>query len=311
MVVSLDDVIDKTLSAILSKGSTKFTSEIREATLTSLCQNVGAVFMSQSTLLELEPPLIVCGDIHGQFVDLLRIFNRLGYPPHANYLFLGDYVDRGKFNMETITLLFAYKIKYPNNFFLLRGNHECSAINQVYGFYDECSRRYSVKLWNTFQDPFNRMPYCALVGSKILCMHGGISPWMTSFSAIKQLVRPLEPCSIGLALDILWSDPCSLTSGFSPNFRGVSYLFGSDALKRVCTTLNVDLVARGHQVVQDGYEFFADRKLVTIFSAPNYCGEFDNSAAVMRVDETLQCSFEVFKSTEMNIYVVNSGTLPS
>jgi len=116
------------------------------------------------------------GDIHGQFTDLLRLFEHGGPPPGTNYLWLGDYVDRGRKSIETIILLLAYKVKYPNNFFLLRGNHEAASINKVFGFYDECKRKFNIKMWKRFQDVFNCMSITALIDGKILCMHGGISP---------------------------------------------------------------------------------------------------------------------------------------
>lgn len=141
----------------------------------------------------------ICGDIHGQYYDLLRLFEYGGFPPEANYLFLGDYVDRGKQSLETICLLLAYKIKYPENFFILRGNHECASINRIYGFYDECKRRYNIKLWKTFTDCFNCLPIAAIIDEKIFTMHGGLSPDLNSMEQIRRVMRPTDvspnPCS--------------------------------------------------------------------------------------------------------------------
>lgn len=134
----------------------------------------------------------ICGDVHGQYYDLLRLFEYGGYPPESNYLFLGDYVDRGKQSVECICLLLAYKIKYPENFFILRGNHECASINRIYGFYDECKRRYSIKLWKTFIDCFNCLPIAAIIEEKIFCMHGGLSPDLNSMEQICRIMRPTD-----------------------------------------------------------------------------------------------------------------------
>lgn len=130
--------------------------------------------------MELAAPVNICGDIHGQYYDLLRIFECGGYPPSSNYLFLGDYVDRGSQNIETISLLLLFKIKYPENFFILRGNHESDVINRIYGFFEECKKRYDVKLWKQFCNLFNYFPVSALIEDKILCMHGGLSPDLTN-----------------------------------------------------------------------------------------------------------------------------------
>jgi hypothetical protein len=139
--------------------------------------------------------LKICGDIHGQYYDLLRLFEYGGFPPEANYLFLGDYVDRGKQSLETICLLLAYKIKYPENFFILRGNHECASINRIYGFYDECKRRYNIKLWKTFTDCFNCLPIAAIIDEKIFTMHGGLSPDLNSMEQIRRVMRPTDVSS--------------------------------------------------------------------------------------------------------------------
>nr|POF12172.1 serine/threonine-protein phosphatase pp1 isozyme 4 [Quercus suber] len=221
-----------------------------------------------------------------------------GFPPNANYLFLGDYVDRGKQSLETICLLLAYKIKYPENFFLLRGNHECASINRIYGFYDECKRRFNVRLWKIFTDCFNCLPVAALIDDKILCMHGGLSPDLTNLDQIRNLTRPTDVPDSGLLCDLLWSDPGRDVKGWGMNDRGVSYTFGPDRVSDFLMKNDMDLVCRAHQVVEDGYEFFAERQLVTIFSAPNYCGEFDNAGAMMSVDDSLMCSFQILKPAD-------------
>lgn len=210
-------------------------------------------------------------------------------------------MDRGKQSIECICLLFAYKVKYPQNFFLLRGNHETDNINKIYGFYDECKRRYSIRLWKAFSECFKYLPVSALVDDRIICMHGGLSPQLTSLSKLEEIQRPCVVPDNGLLCDILWSDPeYELSSGWGLNDRGVSFIFAEDVVHAFLEDQDLDLVCRAHQVVEDGYEFFADRHLVTIFSAPNYCGEFDNAGAMMSVDETLMCSFQILKPVTSN-----------
>ena len=180
---------------------------IKEKDVSLVCKHAKEIFMEQPVFLELEAPIKICGDVHGQFPDLLRLFEYGGFPPEANYLFLGDYVDRGRQSMETIILLLAYKIKFKENFFLLRGNHECAQINRIYGFYDECKNKYSIRIWKEFQDVFNCMPIAALIDDKILCMHGGLSPELVAVNQLQQITRPTEVPEEGLLCDLLWSDP--------------------------------------------------------------------------------------------------------
>ncbi|KAF8637849.1 hypothetical protein AX17_002475 [Amanita inopinata Kibby_2008] len=272
--------------------------QLQEYEIKYLCTKAREIFINQPILLELEAPIKICGDIHGQYYDLLRLFEYGGFPPEANYLFLGDYVDRGKQSLETICLLLAYKIKYPENFFILRGNHECASINRIYGFYDECKRRYNIKLWKTFTDCFNCLPIAAIIDEKIFTMHGGLSPDLQSMEQIRRVMRPTDVPDTGLLCDLLWSDPDKDITGWSENDRGVSFTFGPDVVSRFLQKHDMDLICRAHQVVEDGYEFFAKRHLVTLFSAPNYCGEFDNAGAMMSVDETLLCSFQILKPAE-------------
>lgn len=268
---------------------------MNETQVEMLCHRVRSIFAHQPMLLEVDAPMKVAGDIHGQYYDLLRLFEYGGDPKEYNYLFLGDYVDRGKNSLECVSMLFTFKAMYPDNFFVLRGNHECSTINKLYGFFDECKRRFNIKMWKTFGDVFNYMPVCALIDDRILCMHGGLSPELTSLDQIRDLQRPVEVPDTGLLCDLLWSDPAHDVTAWGENDRGVSFTFGAEIVRSVLQKFDLDLIARAHQVVQDGYEFFAGRQLVTVFSAPNYCREFDNAAAVMNVDENLVCSFKVIK----------------
>ncbi|CAN1271154.1 Serine/threonine-protein phosphatase PP1 [Linum perenne] len=291
----LDDIIRRLLEV---RGKPGKQVQLSESEIRQLCSTSREIFLQQPNLLELEAPIKICGDIHGQYSDLLRLFEYGGLPPRSNYLFLGDYVDRGKQSLETICLLLAYKIKYPENFFLLRGNHECASINRIYGFFDECKRRFNVRLWKTFTDCFNCLPVAALIDEKILCMHGGLSPDLQHLDEIRNLVRPTDVPDTGLLCDLLWSDPSKDVQGWGMNDRGVSFTFGADKVTEFLQKHDLDLICRAHQVVEDGYEFFADRQLVTIFSAPNYCGEFDNAGAMMSVDETLMCSFQILKPAD-------------
>jgi len=294
--VDVDNIIQRLLEVRGTKPGKQV--NLTEQEIRYLCTKSREIFSSQPILLELVAPIKIVGDIHGQYYDLLRLFEYGGFPPDANYLFLGDYVDRGKQSLETICLLLAYKIKYPENFFLLRGNHECASINRIYGFYEECKRRYNIKLWKTFTDCFNCLPVCAIIDEKIICMHGGLSPELKSLDYIKRITRPTDVPDTGLLCDVLWSDPDKDHQGWGENDRGVSFTFGSDIVSAFLKKFDLDLICRAHQVVEDGYEFFAKRQLVTVFSAPNYCGEFDNAGAMMSVDETLMCSFQVLKPTE-------------
>lgn len=310
--INPDDIIDRLLKA---RGSrTVQTIKLTEQEVRSLCLKSREIFLQQPILLELGAPIKICGDIHGQYMDLLRLFEYGGFPPKANYLFLGDYVDRGKQSLETICLLLAYKIKYPENFFLLRGNHECASINRIYGFFDECKRRYNTKLWKTFTDCFNCLPIAAIVDDKIFCCHGGLSPDLHDLEQIKEIARPTDVPDTGLLCDLLWSDPDKDVRGWGENDRGVSFTFGPDIVTKFNNRHDLDLVCRAHQVVEDGYEFFARRQLVTLFSAPNYCGDYDNAGGMMTVDEDLLCSFQILKPSEKKAKYqyngINSGNPP-
>ena len=266
--IDLDDFIKRLLDAGYTGKVTKSVC-LKNAEIIAICQRARECFLSQPALLELDAPVKIVGDVHGQYTDLIRLFEMCGFPPSSNYLFLGDYVDRGKQSLETILLLLCYKLKYPENFFLLRGNHECANVTRVYGFYDECKRRCNVKIWKTFVDCFNTLPIAAVVAGKIFCVHGGLSPALSHMDDIRNIARPTDVPEYGLLNDLLWSDPAEMEQDWEANERGVSYCFGKRVIMQFLADHDFDLICRAHMVVEDGYEFFNDRVLVTVFSAPN------------------------------------------
>lgn len=275
--IELDDMISRLLD---TAHSTKFDQTVclDNFEITTICVLARELLLSEPTLLELPAPIKVVGDIHGQYADLIRIFQTSRSPPESNYLFLGNYVGRGKRGLETILLLLCYKIKYPENVFLLRGNHECGSVSRVSGFYDECKWRHNIKIWNYFIDTFNCLPIAAIVSRKIFCVHGGLSPGLLHMDDIRDIARPTDIPDHGLLADLLWSDPASgMEEDWEPNERGVGCYYSKKVITRFLDRHGFDLVCRSHMVVEDGFEFYHGRSLVTIFSAPNVsCVGFPN-----------------------------------
>ncbi|CAJ0569845.1 unnamed protein product, partial [Mesorhabditis spiculigera] len=286
------------------------------AEIDSVLQAVVEVLGKDETLLTMSPPIVIVGDIHGQYYDLIRMFNTFGETnkdgsasvsgvTNGRYLFLGDYVDRGTNSLECIMMVFTLKILFPRHYGLLRGNHECRAINKVYGFYDELVDRYGQDdadaLWHSFNNAFAMLPLAAMIGKKILCMHGGISPELHSLEDIRAIKRPLEdPASYPttLAVDLLWADPMIGLSGWVPNHvRGVSCYFGEDRVEAICKQLGLELIVRAHQMMQNGYHFFCNRKLITIFTAPRYFVEKNNKGATLKVDKSGKLSIKILLPT--------------
>ncbi|KAH8194285.1 hypothetical protein TruAng_011544 [Truncatella angustata] len=222
------------------------------------------------------------------FHDLMELFKIGGPNPDTNYLFMGDYVDRGYYSVETVTLLVALKIRYPERITILRGNHESRQITQVYGFYDECLRKYgNANVWKFFTDLFDYLPLTALIDNQIFCLHGGLSPSIDTLDNIRALDRIQEVPHEGPMCDLLWSDPDDRCGwGISP--RGAGYTFGQDISEAFNHNNGLTLIARAHQLVMEGYNWSQDRNVVTIFSAPNYCYRCGNQAAIMEIDEHLK-----------------------
>ncbi|CAA7405547.1 unnamed protein product [Spirodela intermedia] len=288
--VVLDSIINRLLQ-VSTDSPGEYQLRILEAEICELCVVSSKIFLQQPNLLELEAPINVCGDIHGQYSDLLRFFDRGGFPPAGRYLFLGNYAGRGGQSVETMCLLLAYKIRYPDSFFLLRGNHDCESMARMWGFRDECKARFNARLWRLFVACFDCLPAAAIIGGKVICLHGGLSPVLTDLDQIRAMARPADVPLAGLLCDILWSDPSKEVPRWGLKVRGFSYIFGAEVVSEFLHRNGLALLCRSHQVVDDGYAYFAGEKLVTVFSAPSFCGEYMNAGSMMSIDGDLKHSF--------------------
>ncbi|KAE8648730.1 hypothetical protein Csa_008766 [Cucumis sativus] len=226
-----------------------------EAEVKILCDQARAILVEEWNVQPVKCPVTVCGDIHGQFYDLIELFRIGGRTPDTNYLFMGDYVDRGYYSVETVTLLVALKVRYRDRITILRGNHESRQITQVYGFYDECLRKYgNANVWKHFTDLFDYLPLTALVESQVFCLHGGLSPSLDTLDNIRSLDRIQEVPHEGPMCDLLWSDPDDRCGwGISP--RGAGYTFGQDIAAQFNHTNGLSLISRAHQLVMEGYNW--------------------------------------------------------
>lgn len=243
----------------------------------------------------------VCGDIHGQFHDLLKLFKEGGKVPDTNYIFMGDFVDRGYNSLEVFTLLMLLKARYPAHVTLLRGNHESRQITQVYGFYDECQRKYgNANAWRYCTEVFDFLTLSALIDGRVLCVHGGLSPDLRTLDQIRVIDRLCEIPHEGPFCDLMWSDPEEIdTWAVSP--RGAGWLFGAKVATEFNQVNGLELICRAHQLVQEGLKYmFPDRSLVTVWSAPNYCYRCGNVASMLCFDTNLDREVKYFTETEQN-----------
>lgn len=289
----LNDII----RAILKPHQTTCKSILDKSDINWLCAASSSLLLSQPTLLRLKAPLVVVADLHGRYIDLLRIFSKFGFPDKVNYLFLGDYVDRGEDSLDIITLLLALKLRFPENLYMLRGNHECELVSSQYGFKDECTRKGAP--YKPFILPFDSLPIAAIINDKVFCVHGGLSPAMTSLSDIEDWPRPQELPKEGIINDLTWADPSSSIRQYGPTVRNTSVTFGVDAANNFMEAFGFKMVLRAHEVVPHGFKFpFGEKvNVMTLFSAPNYYEE--NTGATLVFDENLNYSIDIFKdSTE-------------
>jgi len=262
--------------------------------LKAVCEKVKEILVEEPTVVPLRTPLTLVGDIHGQFYDMEELFKIGGSLPDTNYLFLGDYVDRGYHSLEVVSLLLCYKARWPHRITLLRGNHESRSVNQVYGFYSECYKKYGkADAWNAVNMVFDYLPLAALIDNKIFCVHGGISPYTTTIDDVRTVDRYQDVPSEGAMADMLWSDPGEV-NGFVQSMRGCGFQWGPDISKKFCSINKCDYIVRAHQCVMKGYEWNHDNKVATVFSAPNYMYRSGNKAALMILDSNRQQKFIAF-----------------
>ncbi|KTW27137.1 uncharacterized protein T551_03131 [Pneumocystis jirovecii RU7] len=274
---------------------------LSEPIIETICDHAKRLLMEESNVLHICSPVTVVGDIHGQFYDLVEIFRIGGFCPDTNYLFLGDYVDRGLFSVETISLLVCLKLRYPNRVHLIRGNHESRSVTQTYGFYTECIRKYgSANVWHHFTNMFDFLTLSVIIDNKIFCVHGGLSPSIHSIDQIKIINRFREIPHEGPMADLVWSDPDQDKRDFSISPRGAGYTFGIDIVQKFLEINNMEHILRAHQLCHEGYQVLYDGKLSTVWSAPNYCYRCANLASILEIYDNGERKFNVFDAAPEN-----------
>lgn len=278
-----------------------------------IVQRAMELFRKEPNMLHLQDPITVCGDIHGQFYDLVKLFEIGGDPSGMQYLFLGDYVDRGCFAVEVCLYLFSFKICYPKTFFMLRGNHECRHLTSYFNFKRECLYKYDSEVYEAFMSAFDCLPLACILNHRFLCIHGGLSPDVATVSDIEAINRFREPPPSGPMCDLLWADPIedeeqerNQDADFVPNeLRGCSYVFSFQAAFNFLRKNNLLSIIRAHEAQDEGYKLYKKcdttdfPSVICIFSAPNYCDVYNNKGAIIR-----------FQNNLMNIRQFNASPHP-
>mmetsp|Transcript_105741 Transcript_105741/g.166930 ORF Transcript_105741/g.166930 Transcript_105741/m.166930 type:complete len:566 (+) Transcript_105741:107-1804(+) len=271
--------------------------------LLDLIKKAAALFEQEPNMLKLSDPITVVGDIHGQYYDLLKLLEVGGAVGDTQYIFLGDYVDRGSFSVEVVALLFATKIRHPKRIRMLRGNHECRQMTSFFNFREECEYKYDISVYDAIMDCFDNLPLAATINGKFLAVHGGISPELTSVKAINGVNRFQEPPREGLLCDLLWSDPLeekedeAKSKKKGPAFidnevRGCSYFFSFEGASKFLHKNSLLSIIRAHEAQLEGYKMHKTNpatgfpSVITIFSAPNYCDVYNNKGAILKFDNS-------------------------
>ena len=283
---------------------------ITEELLRKLCSMVHVLLVEEPNVVPLKASVVILGDINGRFHELRKVVESMGPVASTQYLFLGGYVNKGYFSLETFTLLMALKANWPDQITILRGNHECRSVTSVFGFYDECMKKYGhSRVWKLFCDMFDFLPIAATLDCQIICVHGGISPCIKSIDHISIIERNVEVPHVGRFCDLLWSDPEECVEDWRCSPRGAGWLYGERPLKKFLHLNKLTLFCRGHQLVMEGYKYMFDDKLVTVYSSPNHCYRVGNPGAVMTVSSSHEKSFFLFDDVKENEIDNTNGPL--
>lgn len=273
--------------------------------LLDIISKASDLLREEPNMLKLNDPITVVGDIHGQYYDLIKLLEVGGKPEETQYIFLGDYVDRGSFSVEVVAAMYSLKIRYPKQVRMLRGNHECRQMTSFFNFREECEYKYDLSVYNAFMDSFDNLPLAATINGKFLVVHGGLSPDLTQLKGINKINRFTEPPKEGLLCDLLWSDPLEPKDGeqrpvakknsppFIPNeVRGCSFFYSFDGVATFLKKNQLLSVIRAHEAQLEGYKMHKTNPatgfplVITIFSAPNYCDVYNNKGAILKFDNS-------------------------
>ncbi|KAL2918699.1 serine/threonine protein phosphatase Pzh1 [Polyrhizophydium stewartii] len=290
----LDELVER---LVISKESKTRTFCLDQREIMSVCSMAKKALLADPSLLALAAPVKIVGNLNGHYNDLLGIITACGVPANTSYLFLGGYVSHGVRSLETICLLLCYKVKYPNTFFLLRGSEETPGATKTGGFLDECKKRASMTVWRELISVFDCMPLAAVIKKKVR----GLSPSLNRIEDISNIQRPYMFEHTGIVADLLFSQPDEVDNAelaWTDSKTGIGYEFNTRVLHSFLNYNSFDLMVRSKQLVQHGFEFWGKQRLVSIFSASQFCGRHDNDGAVLEVDAHLKCSFTVIESVE-------------
>ena len=300
--------MDRTRIAELLKGLRGAALPSREDSL-EVVRCAKRIIEQEPSVLHIDGPLNVVGDLHGQYYDFLHLLEIVDQS--SGMLFLGDYVDRGYNSVELILHILLMKIDacaFPDktevcraasesrvSIFLLRGNHENRAQTSAYGFMAECVAKYDIYFYWKVCELFECLPVAAVVDGQYFCVHGGISPGL-SVEALQNTDRMAEYSEMG---SVLWGDPSDDIDAFSRSQRGAGYLYGASAVDSFLRSVSCEYLVRSHQLVFDGVREQFGGTCITIWSAPNYCYKCRNMAAVMVIPSgTARHSFVFFAVVE-------------